>query len=78
MIENARGDWRRVLQQETRLSEEVSDDCNVTLGCVHKDLKWEYWELREISNKENGSERRDTHMTISSANSRVHPYKTLT
>jgi hypothetical protein len=39
MIEDVSGDYYGVFKQEARLAEEVSDNRNVTLGCVHKDFK---------------------------------------
>jgi hypothetical protein len=39
MIEDVSRGYYGVLKQEARLAEEVSDDRNVTLGCVYKDFK---------------------------------------
>ena len=64
-----------MLKQEATLAEEVSDDSNVTLGCVYKDLKRKNRKLRKLNLHEGkGWERHRTHMSISSANIRVHAY----
>jgi hypothetical protein len=38
-----------VLEQETRLAKEISDDRNVTLGRVHKDLERENRKLCKLN-----------------------------
>ena len=64
-----------MLKQEAGLAEEVSDDRDVTLGRVYKDLKWENRKLWKLNLHEGNAENSiRTHMPTSSTDPRVHAY----